>query len=226
MGETPAAPASTADLVERMERLNVPVLSDCLDHVGIRNQVLPPRIRPLQPTSRAAGRAMTVLTAPVDDTRDDPVEVYKGIARAIDALKPGDVMVVSTCHRGSYWGELMATASSIKGAVGVVADAYARDTGAIERMGFPTFVAGVSAQDSVGRMDVVDVDVEIGIEGVTIRPGDFVLADQDGVVVVPADAAEEVIARAEAKRATENDLRASLQDGMSITDAVVTYGIL
>lgn len=226
MTKNPAARSSLKGLVERLDNLHVPALSDSLDQLGIRKSVLAPSIRPLKAGSRAAGTALTVRAVPASGELGDPVDTYRGIARAVDALETGDVMVVSTCHHGSYWGELMATASKLKGAVGLVADAYARDTKALERLDFPSFVAGVSAQDSVGRMDVEAVKVEIECAGVRVQQGDLILADQDGVVVVPLDHAEEVIAQAEEKCSKEDIVRERLREGMSITDAVATYGIL
>ena len=103
----------------------------------------------------------------------------------MDALEPGDVMVVSTC-RGSYWGELLATASRLRGARGIVVDAYTRDTLALIEMGFPTFAAGIHCADSLGRIDVDGFDVPVSCGGVDVVPGDLVLGDHDGVVVVPA----------------------------------------
>ena len=141
------------DLVARLDRLYVAVVSDCLDKVGIRDNVMAPHIRPLTRGTRTAGFAATVLAVQVDEIPDDP---YAGEIRAVDAQQPGDVMIVSTCT-GSYWGELLATASRARGAVGIVADAYTRDTQALIAMGYPTFVAGINAQDSLGRIDVAEV---------------------------------------------------------------------
>jgi len=222
----PPDTVATNDLVQRLEKLHVPVISDSLDRLGVRGNVLAPHIRPLQRESRVAGTAATVQAIAVETTPEDPVETYAGIARAVETLRPGDVIVVSTCHHGSYWGELIATAASLRGAVGVVADAYARDTRALELLGFPTFVAGINAQDSVGRMDVASVGEEVECAGVVVRRGDLVLADNDGVVIVPIEVAEEAISEAEAKFATEGELRARLQEGMPITEAVATYGVL
>jgi regulator of RNase E activity RraA len=86
--------------------------------------------------------------------------VDAGEIRAVDSQRAGDVMVVST-SQGSYWGELLATASRARGARGLVADCYTRDTEALIEMGYPTFVAGVSAQDSLGRIDVDGVGVDM-----------------------------------------------------------------
>jgi 4-hydroxy-4-methyl-2-oxoglutarate aldolase len=212
-------------LIGRLERLHPAVVSDCLDKVGIRDRVLAPRIRPLDPGSKLAGRARTVQCVPVDAAPDDPADWYRGELEAVDSLRPGDVIVVSTCE-GSCWGELLATAATSRGAHGIVADAYARDTLALIEMGFPTFVAGIQCTDSLGRIDVAAVGGEISCGGVTVVEGDFVLADHDGVVVVPAAVAEEVIALAEAKVADENEMRQKLAAGMPVAEAFRESGVL
>src|SRR5262249_31672634 len=150
-----------------------------------------PRIRPLYASASLAGFASTVHCVDVDAPPADADDYYKGELQAVDALRPGDVMVVSTCN-ASYWGELLATASRYRGAVGIVADAYTRDTEQLIEMEFPTFVAGISPADSLGRIDVDHVGVPIECGGVTVKPDDLVLADYDGVVVVPSEMAEEV----------------------------------
>ena len=114
-------------LIDRLERLHPAVVSDCLDRIGHRAQVLAPHIRPLSRDTKVAGYASTVHCVDVDAVPPDRDDWYRGELSAVDALEPGDVMVVSTC-RGSYWGELLATASRHRGARGVVADAYTRDT--------------------------------------------------------------------------------------------------
>jgi regulator of RNase E activity RraA len=158
----------------------------------------------------------------VPESRDD---WYRGELQAVDSLRPGDVMVVSTC-RGSYWGELLATASRHRGARGIVADAYTRDTLALIAMGFPTFAAGIHCADSLGRIDVDAVGVPIVCGGVEVAPGDLVLGDYDGVVVVPAALGEEVVALAEEKVGGENLVREKLAGGMSVAGAFRTYGII
>jgi 4-hydroxy-4-methyl-2-oxoglutarate aldolase len=212
-------------LVERLERLYPAVVSDCLDKVGIRDRVLDPRIRPLDPRSRLAGFALTVHCVTAGGVPPDPADWYAGELTAIDSLQPGDVMIVSTCA-GPYWGELLATASRYRGARGIVADAYTRDTLALIAMGFPTFAAGIHSADSLGRIDVAAVGTEITCGGVTVANGDFVLGDHDGVVVVPAGVAEAVISAAEEKVAGENLVRQKLEEGMPVSEAFRTYGVL
>ena len=113
--------AGDLELVARMEALYPAVLADCLDRLGHRNQVLAPRIRPLYPTARVAGIAFTVQCDDIDQIPEDSDDHYKGELQAVDALQSGDVMVVSNCE-GPYWGELLATASRYRGAVGIVAE--------------------------------------------------------------------------------------------------------
>lgn len=211
-------------LVDRLDRLYVAVVSDCLDRVGIRDNVMDLRIRPLFPC-RVAGFAATVHAVAVDAPPPDPVDWYAGEIAAVDAQMPGDVMVVSTCS-GSYWGELLATASRGRGARGIVADAYTRDTEALETMGYPTFVAGINAQDSLGRIDVDEVGGTIRCGGVEVTHGDLVLADHDGVVIVPAGVADEVLALAEEKASTENVVRDMLMAGASVRDAFAAHRVL
>jgi 4-hydroxy-4-methyl-2-oxoglutarate aldolase len=134
-------------------------------------------------------------------------------------------MVVSTC-RASYWGELLATAARYRGARGIVADAYTRDTLKLIEMDFPTFVAGVSAYDSLGRIDVDAVGIDVECGGVIVCPGDLILADYDGVVVIPAQVAHEAIAAAEEKVSGEDRVRVKLAEGMPVWEAFRTYGVI
>lgn len=212
-------------LLTRLAALHVSVVSDCLDRVGIRSNVMAPNIRPLTRGSRAAGFAATVRAIEVHEAPADPDDWYAGEIRAVDAQQPGDVMVVSTSN-GSYWGELLATASRARGALGIVADAYTRDTEALIEMGYPTFVAGISAQDSLGRIDVAEVGGQIECGGVLVAHGDLVLADHDGVVIVPFGVADEVLALAEEKLAAEDVVRDKLARGLSVKEVFAAHRVL
>ena len=212
-------------LIDRLERLHPAVVADCLDRLGVRDQVLDPAIRPLYPEAKVAGYAATVHCVPMDGVPANREDWYRGELAAVDALKPGDVMVVSTC-KGSYWGELLATASRYRGARGIVADAYTRDTLALIEMRFPTFAAGIHCADSLGRIDVDAVGGTIECGGVEISHGDLVLGDHDGIVVVPAALGAEVIALAEQKVAGESLVREKLAEGMPVSEAFRTYGVI
>ena len=213
------------DLRRRLERLYPAVLADCLDRMGYRQQVMGPQIRPLYRDARLAGFAATVQCIDVDHAPANPDDYYKGELQAVDALGAHDVMVVSTCH-APYWGELLATAARYRGAVGVVADAYARDTLQLVEMAFPTFVTGILCSDSLGRIEVTAVDVPIQCGGVTVKHDDLIIGDYDGVVVVPAEVADEAITRAEEKVAGEDLVRVKLAEGMPVWEAFRTYGVI
>jgi 4-hydroxy-4-methyl-2-oxoglutarate aldolase len=212
-------------LIERLERLYPAVVADCLDRLGVRTQVLEPHIRPLYTDAKVAGYAATVHCVDVEAVPEDRADWYRGEMSAVDSLQPGDVMVVSTC-RGSYWGELLATASRYRGARGLVADAYTRDTLALTEMRFPTFAAGIHCADSLGRIDVDAVGVPISCGGVEVSPGDLVLGDNDGVVVIPSQLGAEVIALAEEKVSGEDVVRAKLAEGMPVSEAFRMYGVI
>jgi 4-hydroxy-4-methyl-2-oxoglutarate aldolase len=212
-------------LVDRLGRLYSAVVADALDRLGIQANAMAPRIRPLYPTAKLAGFAATVHCIEVDGPPAAREDWYKGELEAVDALAPGDVMVVSTCG-GCYWGELLATASRYRGARGIVVDAYTRDTLALIEMEFPTFVAGISPQDSLGRIEVDTVGVPVECGGITVHPGDLVLGDHDGVVVVPSAVAEEVLTLAEQKVTGEDLVREKLAEGMPVSEAFRTYGVI
>ena len=211
--------------VERLEKLYTAVVADVLDRIGYRDQVLAPYIRPIFPEAKVAGIAATVEVADISAVPANPDEWYKGELQAIDALTTGEVMMVSKTS-GSYWGELLATAARYRGARGVVVDGYCRDTLALIEMQFPTFAAGINCADSLGRIDVKAAGVPIVCGGVTVNPGDLVLADHDGVVVVPSRATAEVLAKAEEKVSGENKVREELASGRGLWETFRAYGVI
>lgn len=210
-------------LIERLEKLYTPVVADVLDRLGYRQQCLRGNIRPLYPQARMAGFAMTVQVVPARET--SPAEPYKGELAAVDALQTHEVMVVSTSE-WSYWGELLSTAARYRGCRGIVLDGYTRDTQAIIDMQFPCFCRGIHPADSLGRIEVTGHHVPILCGDVAVFPNDLLLADHDGVVIVPADVAEKTLAAAEEKVRGENMVRVKLAEGMPASEAFKRYGIL
>ncbi|HEY8503254.1 MAG TPA: RraA family protein [Gemmataceae bacterium] len=216
-------PNRPAGWVERLDKLYTAVVADVLDKLGFRSQTMRPQIRPLFPEARLAGFALTVQTVPAREQA--PEAPYAGELAAVDALQKDDVMVVSECE-WSFWGELLSTAARYRGARGVVVDGYTRDTRKIVEMGFPVFCRGVHPADSLGRLDVAGHNLRVNCGGVVVDPGDLVLADSDGVVVVPHAVAERVLAAAEEKVRGEDMVRQKLAEGMSAGEAFRRYGIL
>ncbi len=201
------------------------VLADVLDGLGHRHSALPPELRPLRPEWKFLGRAATLCAGPV---ADDPAHPYAIEMECIDALRRGDVLVAATGgDRGSaLWGELLSTACRARQAVGVVLDGLTRDAAKILAMDFPVFAAGFSPLDSRGRLDGICHDRPIRIGDCVIRPGDYVFADIDGVVVVPADLADRAFPLALEKVTGENRVRAELAAGRSLREVFAEFGIL
>jgi regulator of RNase E activity RraA len=211
------------DWPDRLASLYTPVVADVLDRLGFRHQSMNARIRPLWPEAKAAGFALTVQTVPARDVVPD--RPYAGELAAVDSLQDGDVLVVSE-SAWSFWGELLSTAANYRGCRGIVLDGPTRDSASIRTMNFPVFHHGFHPADSLGRLDVIAHNTPIECGEVLVYPGDLILADHDGVVVVPNAAAEEALHLAEEKVSGENLVRKALAGGMSTTEAFKKFGIL
>jgi regulator of RNase E activity RraA len=205
--------------------LSSAVLADVLDALGHRTSALPAALRPLRPEWRVFGRAATLSAVTV---AGEPAEPYAVELECVDALKPGDVLVATTNgDRGSaLWGELLSTAARAHGATGAVIDGLTRDAARILAMDFPVFAAGQCPLDSKGRLDGIHHGTPIRAGDCVVRPGDWVYGDIDGVVVVPAEMAEESFSHALEKVRAENHVRAELARGRSIRQVFKEYGVL
>ena len=201
------------------------VVCDALDQAGYRNQSPRLDFRPYTGAGVLVGRAKTTLW--VDMAHDEP-DPYALELAAVDSCKPDDVFVAATAGstRSAIWGELLTTAASRCGCVGAIVDGGVRDIAKVRAMNFPVFARSASPYDSQNRQRVVNVDVRVEIGGVQIEPGDLVVADEDGVVVIPRAAEEDVIRRAWEKVHAENRVRDAIREGMSATAAYEKYGVL
>jgi regulator of RNase E activity RraA len=217
--------AEETEVLLRLEGLPCAVISDVLDGLGLRDQVMAPRIRPLDPTLRVVGLARTVTAVPAQHLPTSREEQYKLQFSAIDSLLPGEVMVVSTIEH-CFWGELLSVAASRRGARGIVIDGYTRDVAGIKALGFPAFVAGIHAADALGRVDVIAFGEAITSGGAAIDQHDFVVGDIDGVVVIPARVGLEVAVRAKEKINGESQVRRQLEEGELVGDVFRQYGIM
>ncbi len=207
------------------EKLYVAVVSDVLDGLGLHDQAMTARLRPLSLTDRVVGRALTVLTA---DIYERPAEPYRLEIESVDALSPGDVMVACTngSERTCFWGELLSTAAMARGARGCVIDGHTRDVLRIIEMGFPLFCTGFRPVDSSSRSVVIDYQVPVRCGGVLVRPGDIIFGDADGIVSVPKERLDEVVERALAKVEGENQSREMLLQGHLLRDVYDRFGVL
>jgi 4-hydroxy-4-methyl-2-oxoglutarate aldolase len=211
------------------EQLYVAAVSDILDSLGFRHQVMHRRLRPLLPDMRAcgfAGRARTVRWVEVDEVIER--NPYALEIEVMDSLRPGDVIVHSTDYAGTNapFGELMATVAQKNGAVGCICDSQVRDCVKIVDLGFPVYYAGIQALDSVGRGRVISYDEPVRCGEVIVRPGTLVFADFDGIVVIPPEVEEEVIRLAKERVGSETLTRTELMKGASLQEVYAKYGVL
>lgn len=207
------------------ERLTAAVLCDALDAMGFPHQSPRVPLRPLTVPSVLVGRCKTTLWS--DMAHPDP-KPYELELRAVDGCRPDDVLIAAAggSNRSGIWGELLTTAARNSGCVGVVVDGAVRDVPRMRGMGFPVFARGTCVYDSKDRQRVIDVDVPVEIDGVRFEPGALVVADEDGVVVVPLVAEAEAIRRAWAKVTAEDEVRDAIRAGMKATAAFERYGVL
>jgi regulator of RNase E activity RraA len=206
----------TAGVVpDALEAAGVAVVCDALDRLGHRTQAMDPGIRPLWPRARVVGWAFPVEV--VVDERD-PASPYDLEMSALDAMGPGDVGVYSVQpgSRAATWGELFTCAAMGRGVRGVVVDGCIRDGAQVEALGFPTFLRGYSPYDTLRRAVVARYGEPVRCGGVTAARGDLVVADVDGIVVVPAAAVPTVAEAVGAKRILERGARQDLLAGMSV----------
>ena len=201
------------------------VIADALDSVGRRCQAPRVALRPMTVETVLVGRCKTTLWA--DMAHVDP-EPYALELQAVDSARPDDVLIAAAggSTRSGIWGELLSTAARRSGCVGCVVDGTVRDVLRMRQMQFPVWARGTSVYDSRDRQRVVDVDVPVEIAGVVFSPGDLVVADVDGVVVVPRDVEQEVVHRAWEKVNAENTVRQKIAEGMSATEVFERYGVL
>jgi len=219
------APAEATLLDTIQSDLYTAVISDALDELDIRHQAMREYVRPLLPDAVYAGWARTILCMDVHYTSEQP---YALEIEAMDSILEDEVVVVATgsSTRNAPWGELLSTAAQARGARGAVVDGLVRDVKKILTLGFPVHASGVKPVDSRGRGEVVDYNVPVECGGVLVNPNDLVVADYDGVVVIPAAAVDRTIKLAADKVARENHSRADLKNGAYLKDVFNKYGVL
>lgn len=210
-----------------LDGVYVAALCDALDRLGRSDQAMHHRLRPLDARNcRIVGRARTFRWMDTDYVvEEDP---YGLEIEAMDSLNPGDVAVHSTDYggRNAPWGELMSTVAVARGAVGCICDSQIRDCVRIVEIGLPVFYVGIRPVDSMGRGRVMAYDVPVRCGEVLVHPGDLVVADFDGIVVVPGDVEDDACAAAAEKVAKESASRRELAAGASLREVYQRYGVL
>jgi len=209
-------------------RLYSAVLSDVLDELGAPNQALKPFVRPLDEAAILCGFARTGLYMKRYHLPEghNPYSLEMDL---IDSLKPGEVAVLGCdgpTDRIAPWGELLTTASMVRGAAGCLTDGLIRDIRRIKELNFPVFHGGIGPLDTKGRAEMMAMDEPIEVAGARVEPGDFIFGDADGVVVVPKRMAPEVVRLALAKIEAEDTTREELLAGSSLRAVFERHGVL
>jgi regulator of RNase E activity RraA len=209
------------------------VVGDVMDKMHLTHQFLPAAIRPLQQDMTLLGRAMPVLSGDVFQEKVEgsanalSAKPFGLMLEALDDLRPNEIYVnTGSSPRNAMWGEMMSTRALKLGASGAVVNGYVRDTRAILSSNFPTFSFGSYGQDSAPRYKVHDFRIPIEIGGVSIRPGDILFGDIDGVLVVPAEAEIEVFTSALEKARGEKTVKRDLENGVTAVEAFARHGIM
>jgi regulator of RNase E activity RraA len=200
------------------------IAADALDALGYRDQTMDSLLRPVDPGMRLVGRAYPVLVVEDHDVPDQP---YEGEMQALAAMGPGDVGVyaVSGQSRAAAWGELFSCAAIGRGVAGVVVDGCIRDSRQIQALGYPVFTRDRSPLDTLARARVETHGEQVVCGGREVRRGDVVVADADGIVVVPLEIADEVAAFIATKHRLEQGARDDLVAGASIREVWEKYGV-
>ncbi|MCC9194358.1 4-carboxy-4-hydroxy-2-oxoadipate aldolase/oxaloacetate decarboxylase [Arthrobacter sp. zg-Y916] len=190
------------DVLATFQRLGVSTVHEAMGRRGLAEPVL----RPIYPGTRIAGRAVTVLSHPGDNLM---------IHAAIEQCGAGDVLVVTTTSPSTdgMFGDLFATALKARGALGLIINAGVRDVADLTAMGFPVWSKAVHAQGT-NKLNPGSINVPIMLPGVSVLPGDAVLADDDGVLVVPQGEAKEAARKAQQREDLEAEKREQFKAGV------------
>ena len=210
-------------LTARLAQCYTGAVHDVLRMMGHDDIVLPPRIKAIAPGTRLAGPVWTV-EGRIDRsrTRDETLLAW---CTLLSKAPSGHVIVCQpNNHEIALMGELSAQTLQARGVLGYVVDGGSRDTELVLAQGFPVFCSFLTPADIVERWMPDAFGEPITIGGVSIRTGDYLLGDRDGVVVIPQAIAQEVVARTEAVVATESDMRRALLAGMDPVEAYNTFG--
>jgi 4-hydroxy-4-methyl-2-oxoglutarate aldolase len=198
--------------VERATCLDTASLSDALDRHGINGQCY--RISPRDPSFRRTGRAFTILYGPAG-TPPGTVGDY------IDDVPPGSVIVLDNGGRedATVWGDILTEVAHRRGIAGTVIDGVCRDVALCRELGYPVYSLRHWMRTGKDRVQVEGTNVRVNIGGARVKPGDLVRADADGVIVIPSEHEERVLATAEGIEATENRIREAVRSGMRLDEA-------
>ncbi|AJT41722.1 RraA family protein [Psychromicrobium lacuslunae] len=209
-----------SNLPERLAALDTAEVSDALDSLGVPGKI--PQVVSRVPGSRFCGPAFTVRYQAIAD----PVGGFRNAANYIDEVPEGAVIVSD--NAGSLecttWGSLLTITAGLRKVAGSIVFGSVRDLAETRELGFPLFSAGVSMVSGKNRVELAAVGERLDLAGLPVAPGDYVLADDNGALVVPAELLAEVVERAERVRLTEERIAEAVRAGMSLAQARSSFG--
>jgi 4-hydroxy-4-methyl-2-oxoglutarate aldolase len=200
------------NLAARLTAAGTSALSDALDKLGIDGQIL--GVMPVVRTMRFAGRAFTIRMLPVGETGGS-------VGDYIDEVAPGQVVVIANDGRldATVWGDILTAVASAKGIAATVIDGVCRDSDRCVELAYPVFARGNTMRTGKDRVTADAYNVPVRLGTVRVAPGDWLAGDADGVVAIPADRAEEVLAIAEEIERVETLIRTAVQGGKRLDEA-------
>lgn len=218
---------STAEICDRFRGMYVPAVTDAMYELGMTEQVLPSALRPLFPERSIVGIAFTVEGVEIVP----PVSWDEGTARiasyleAFEEITPGSVLVSkNTGDLVGHLGELTGNSALERGCVGVVLDGNLRDSTGVRESGLQVFYRDVNPRSGIGRWEMIAHQEPVTIGAVTVHPGDLVIADFDGIAIVPRSDIPAVLARAEEIVDIEKKVRADMRRGISPLQGLHEHG--
>ena len=211
-----------SDLSVRLSKCYASAIHDVLREMGHGNCVLPPEIQALERGQKLAGEIYTI-SGSIDQTlsRHESLLLW---SQVLSKVPGGKVLICQpNTHAVALMGELSARALMVKGTKGYLMDGHCRDVEEIIDAGFPVFCRLATPADIVERWRYNSLGNPITIGTVTIRSGDYIIADMDGAVIIPQEVIEDVVSKTEDVMATESEMRLAILDGMDPEQAYLKF---
>jgi 4-hydroxy-4-methyl-2-oxoglutarate aldolase len=219
-----AKPTSADPIIAGFRKTPVASVSDAIDQITGKRGFLSHTIRPVSP-GKIVGPALTALVRPAAPDKATPKLAVKHSTEMIDNSKPGDVGVI-VMENGldvAAIGGLMGTAAKSRGMAGMILDGGVRDTVELRAMALPVYAASITPATAVSRWASVANNVPVPCGGITINPGDIIVADEDGIVAVPKDRAAEILKRAQEIDERESKMVQLIKQYKSLTKVVQMF---